>query len=117
MGRIRSCNVRASPCGVASGYGRAWAVIHAGHHLVPEAERSLFHRHQARDFGLPPRMYYRQSAMFVAYLKARSPTAFTLLLGRLFGHGEAFGAALARAYPMGAARLWADFVAQGPQAA
>jgi hypothetical protein len=53
-------------------------------------------------------MYYRQSALVVAYLRERDHAAFDRMMHELAG-GKAFGPSLRAAYGQPLAVLWNDF--------
>jgi len=84
--------------------------ILAGQSFTPTVESSLLHPASAHAFGLDHRMFYRQSALLVAYLRERTPQQFQSLM--LYLHaGGSFEQAFTQSYPQGIAPLWADFTA------
>jgi hypothetical protein len=65
-----------------------------------------------RALGMPDatHMFYRQSMMFVAWLKQRDPQAFRGMLLAL-GDGAEFARAFSAAYGRGVPAVWAEFAA------
>jgi hypothetical protein len=74
----------------------------------------LFPQTGARD-GLPAHLFYRESAMFVAFLERRSPVSFH---GLLMGVQErvGFAAAVRENYRSELSQLWMEFVAEAKAA-
>jgi hypothetical protein len=63
----------------------------------------------ARD-GLNPHLFYRQSALFVAFLARKNPGAFERLVREIQAR-RSFSAAIERAYGHDARALWKEFTA------
>ena len=82
--------------------------ILAGLSFTPDVESSLFAQKTAHSFGLEHRMFYRQSALFVDYLRQQNPTAFQTLLSYMHAGGS-FEQAFTQSYPGGMAPLWSGF--------
>ena len=89
--------------------GEAAAAIRAGRTFTPVGSRGFSGAH----FGLTPHLFYRQAAMFIAYLRAADPDGFLRFLSE-FEHGRPFPDAFARWDSRGLERAWRDFVAQLP---
>jgi hypothetical protein len=89
----------------------ARSAILAGHTFTPSVESSLLAPQTAHNFGLEHRMFYRQSALFVAYLRQQTPAAFQTLLSDMHAGGS-FTQAFAQSYPGGMAPLWSGFIAE-----
>jgi hypothetical protein len=62
----------------------------------------------SRD-GLDPHLFYRESAMFVAFLAEQNPTDFERLLGSIHD-GDAFALAVQRAFGADLPTLWQRFI-------
>lgn len=63
--------------------------IQAGISFTPREKSSILGHKFAHDYGLNPHLYYRQSSLFVRYLKKSNPGAFkksylSLIRGKLF---------------------------------
>lgn len=86
-----------------------------GQLFPPVAAGSLFFWRTENREGLKPHLFYRESAMFVAYLERRDPAAFEKLL-RGIASRQHFGPALFSAYGQDAAELQAAFTAEIKQA-
>ena len=56
-------------------------------------------------------MFYRQSAIFVDYLRQQTPSAFKNLLAYMHAGGS-FEQAFTQSYPGGMAPLWSGFRAE-----
>ena len=89
--------------------------IAAGHTLEPADSGTWLTYNTAGPFralGKPKatHMFYRQSMMFVAYLKQRDPKAFRGMLLAL-EDGAEFAHAFSSAYDAGVKSLWAEFAA------
>jgi hypothetical protein len=85
------------------------ASLAAGQHFTPHLEGSLLRPRTADYFKLPHRLFYRQSAAFVIYLKQKHPTHFSDLLLRMHA-GMQFEAAFGKAFMQPIATLWAQFL-------
>jgi len=87
--------------------------IAAGIVLEPTDSRSWLINDATGPFrksGMPEaaHMFYRQSMMFIAYLKQRDPKAFRAML-RDIEDGTGFGQAFSSAYHAAVKAVWADF--------
>jgi hypothetical protein len=80
-----------------------------GKHLVPEESGSLFFRQEAPVHGLSHHMFYRQSAMFIDYLKRSDEQHFKALLAGV-DRGDTLGTAFAHAYGRSLNEIWREFV-------
>ena len=78
--------------------------IAAGEHFLPEAEHDALRRRNAADWGLRISMFYRQSMMFLAHLKAAGEERYRDLLERLQRRAP-FDEAFSAAYGAGALEL------------
>lgn len=70
---------------------------------------SVLHPQTPSRDGLDPHLFYRESAMFVAFLARQNPTAFERLLGGIHD-GDAFALAVQRAFGVDLPVLWQRFV-------
>lgn len=87
----------------------ARAALLQGRTFVPEERGSLWVPQTAGSYGLPHHLFYRQSAMFVAYLHDHDPDAFQQALEAIVE-----GASFAEAFASTGRTItqhWADFVA------
>lgn len=90
---------------------QARQALREGRALVPR-ERDGFHRSFFPDHdGLPVFLFYRQSGMFVGYLRARDEAAFRRVLMEL-KNGASFAQAVQSGYGQDTAGLWTEFVRQ-----
>ncbi len=88
--------------------------IAQGKRFTPEARGGLFFRKSASSYGLTPHMFYRQAAMFIAYLKKIDESKFkTFLLG--IEDGKSFAEAFRSAYGTDVAAVWRGFVAESAE--
>lgn len=58
----------------------ATAAVAEGHHFIPDGRGSYFRPKRAADYGMETYMFYRQSELFVTYIRDRDPAAFKYLL-------------------------------------
>jgi len=85
--------------------------ILAGKHFVPNATGSFFFIKGPSSYGLEPHMFYRQSAMFVAYLKGLDETKFrTFMLD--IEDGKSFADSFSAAFGISINNAWQQFVGQ-----
>jgi hypothetical protein len=83
--------------------------IATGKYLIPEKSGSLFFGQEAPVHGLAYPMFYRQSAMFIDYLKHRDTQHFKTLMSGV-QQGDTVGTAFARAYGRSLDEVWREFV-------
>jgi hypothetical protein len=81
----------------------------AGSSFDPTEEGSLFQSRTASSYGLPYPVFYRQAAMFVAYLRELDPSAFQSALHSLLD-GERFQPGFERAYGKEISSYWTAFI-------
>lgn len=80
-----------------------------GKGLKPEANGSFFFKKSAHSYGIKPPMFYRQSGMFVAWLRHLDETRFrTFQLAVEEGRG--FGDSFDYVYGMGIDKAWQHFI-------
>jgi hypothetical protein len=84
-----------------------FALVH-GRHIEPVESESILFPKLWEHYKLPAQMYYRQSALMVAYLRERDHAAFDRMMHELAG-GKAFGPSMRAAYGQPLAVLWNDF--------
>jgi len=84
--------------------------IAAGAHFVPEKSGSLFFQQEAPAYRLSHHMFYRQSAMFVDYLRTRDERQFQALLAGI-DSGQTVGNSCASAYGCNLDDIWREFLA------
>jgi hypothetical protein len=86
----------------------------AGRAFDPAEEGSLFWNRTASSYGLRYPVFYRQSAMFIEYLRKADPNAFQAALQMLLD-GEAFQPSFEHAYGKPLVSYW-DFFTESIQA-
>jgi hypothetical protein len=79
-----------------------------GSSFDPSEEGSLFRNKTAASYGLPYPVFYRQTAMFIEYLRETDPSAFQTALQGLLD-GEPFQDSFQRAYGRKIASYWIPF--------
>lgn len=84
-----------------------FALVH-GRHFEAEDSATLLAPHKWEYFKLPAPMFYRQSALLVAYLQRRDPAAFARMIAAVAARTP-FGDAVRGAYGQPLAVLWQDF--------
>jgi hypothetical protein len=70
--------------------------------------KALFSQGQITD-GLPPHLFYRQSSLFVAFLRIQNPKSFQQFLADVLDGGS-FEKSLTNAYGKNLNALWTEFV-------
>lgn len=83
--------------------------IQAGVHFTPREESNIWGHKYAHDYGLKPHLYYRQSSLFVRYLKASNPDAFKRSYLSLI-QGKEFSEIWLENYGKRIPDLWADYL-------
>ena len=86
----------------------ALTALHAGRNILPDEEESLFTHQTANAFGLNEGEFYRQSELFVGYMRDSYPEAFGKLLAGL-SQGHPFPDALRESYAQPISKLWQAF--------
>lgn len=81
-----------------------------GRHFEPDASQWLLFPKNAASYGLAPHMFYRQSALFVAYMHDSNPAAFEQML-KLVANKVAFAEAVETAYQQRMPVIWNQFLA------
>jgi hypothetical protein len=81
-----------------------------GRYFQPDAEGSVLFPKRAHDYGLTPHLFYREAALFVAFLAQRDPAAFRDLLLAV-EDATPFTDAFHAAYRTDIADLWRSFLA------
>jgi hypothetical protein len=88
----------------------ATSAILAGHHFIPDEKGSLLRPKRASDYGMGTFMFYRQSELFVAFIRDRDPAAFgDFLLALQLGGRSPFAAAFESSLGTGIAGMWGEF--------
>ncbi|WP_243374101.1 hypothetical protein [Geotalea sp. SG265] len=90
--------------------GAAEAILQ-GKSLAPEDTGSFFFKKFAASYGLKPPMFYRQSGMFVSYLRRMDEARFKAFLLAAV-EGREFSEAFESAYGVGIDVAWQRFVGQ-----
>ncbi len=83
--------------------------IQSGKFFVPNESGGLIFRNTPSDWGLQPHMFYRQSMMFVTYIKSVDEAKFTLFLLSV-QNGQKFSKALKQVYGKSLADLWNQYL-------
>lgn len=83
----------------------------SGKCIVPKVAHSRWAPTDRIPANMKLSMFYRQGAMFVAYLEAANPPAFKQLLAGL-GRKQSFGDAISGAYGVPSEQLWEKFLHQ-----
>ena len=83
----------------------------SGRHFEPHKKGRLFFRKYAHHWGLRPHMFYRQSMMFVAYLRDCDEKKYRDLLSHI-QDGSSFADSFNMAYGVGLMDVWKQFLLQ-----
>jgi hypothetical protein len=87
---------------------QARASIRNGIHFEPDDTGRLIGPKTARSYGLKPTMYYKQAALFVAYLREANPEAFKATRIQI-ENGAAFRESWRHNYGRTIFELWQNF--------
>jgi hypothetical protein len=87
----------------------AAAAIKSGQRFTPDMSKNWFSQKTAYYYQLPPRLFYRQSALFVQHLKTAHPESFDSLMRRMHS-GMGFHEAFERSFTQNIDLLWAEFL-------
>jgi hypothetical protein len=77
--------------------------------LKPEAAGSFLFKKSARSYGIEPPLFYRQSGMFVAWLRERNAAQFRVFLLDLEDGGD-FETSFDEAFGLSLDKAWQSFV-------
>ncbi len=88
---------------------QARKAICEGRHFVPNKKENVFRPKASSYWELEHHMFYRQSMMFVAYIKDSDEQAFSRLLLNI-QDGMSFDKALDLSLPINLDTLWRDFI-------
>jgi hypothetical protein len=84
--------------------------ILSGYHFEPDDSGSLLRPKRAADYGLDTFMFYRQSELFVRYLRDAHGAEFSRFLQLLQGNdGGRFADAFRRSFGTDVAGMWGEF--------
>jgi hypothetical protein len=87
----------------------ALEAIASGCHFMPHEDGGIFLRKYASHWGLGHHMFYRQSMVFVEYLKSQDENKYRdLLLG--IQNGSSFRVAFDDAYGVRVSKIWEQFL-------
>ena len=95
--------------GIAATSAQAAQSIREGKFIDPAEAGSIFRNRTASSYGLPVSIFYRQSHLFVQYLKDQNPAAFSLARAAIL-QGDDFQESFRRAYGQPIASYWPGFV-------
>ena len=87
----------------------AIAYILNGRYFTPELNGGIIFRKTASSYGLEPHIFYRQSALFIAFIRGYDEASFQKLLTGIY-HGESFKKAFGDSYNISMNQLWSNFV-------
>jgi hypothetical protein len=87
---------------------QARTALRLGQHFVPNETQFALRPKYGDSFGLSPHMFYRQSALFVAFLQEKDPVAFKRCLNAI-AEKHSFKAALDDSYHHSLSLLWDEF--------
>jgi len=82
-----------------------------GRYFTPELNGGIIFRKTASSYGLTPHMFYRQSALFVNFIREYNETSFQKLLTGIY-NGESFRKAFGSSYGISMNKLWSIFMIQ-----
>lgn len=82
----------------------AFQAAQASRHFLADEQHLPWERRRAQHWGLSISVFYRQSMLFLAHLRAKDPAQFVVLLNRL-QDGVAFDEAFAQTYHANPNRL------------
>jgi hypothetical protein len=89
----------------------ARGAILSGYHFAPDDRGGWLRPKRAADYGIDTFMFYRQSELFVTYIRDRHPRAFErFLLDLQEGGRRTFAAAFGEAFGKDVAGMWEEFV-------
>jgi hypothetical protein len=88
----------------------AYAAIKQGKHFEPDDSQWALFPKNASSYGLEPHMYYRQAAIFVAFMHDHDAVAFEKMF-RAIEAKTAFAAAIESSFHESLPSLWQDFLA------
>ena len=88
---------------------QALAAIVSGHHFVPDDRGSFLRPKRAADYGIGTFMFYRQSELFVRYLRDEHVSGFREFLLQLQSGQNSFADAFAGSFGVGVAGAWDEF--------
>jgi len=80
-----------------------------GKHFIPEPEGSFWFHKSGSSYGLEAHMFYKQSSLFVGYLKNFSEVQFVLFMLAIEDGGD-FDKSFRSKYGMSIDEAWQDFV-------
>ena len=80
----------------------------SGKHFEPTEKGGILIRKTPSSWGLKPHMFYRQSMIFVDYIKTNNPDKFRMFLLEL-QEGKSFKNSFERTFEMSVGKTWADF--------
>lgn len=83
--------------------------IRAARHFIPNRSGGLFSQKTAVDWGLHPHMFYRQSMMFVAFLRSANERGFRAFLLKV-QDGDSFAKAFEEGFSKGLDGFWEKFL-------
>ncbi len=92
---------------------QCWKLIAEGKSIRPEGRGEILGK-PAAYYGLTVHQFYRQSGMFVTYLKTTSPTGFQKFLNALYD-SHSFERAFHFGFDRTVPQAWDDFVKTAPR--
>ncbi len=101
--------VASDGAGVSATPAEAARSISNAKHFDAAEPGSMFRNRSAHSYGLPASIFYRESTLFVQYLKDQDRAAFKVALNAIV-HGGDFQHSFRRAYGQPIAAYWPGFV-------
>ena len=90
----------------------AVGAIISGYYFTPDRRGGYWRPKRASDYGIDTRMFYKQSELFVRYLRESRPDAFgDFLLALQLERWGSFGELFEDTFGIGVDEMWAEFVA------
>lgn len=89
----------------------AIAALGQGKHFEPDASQWAMFPKSASSYGIGPHLYYRQAALFVAFMHDRDPVAFDQML-RAIEARAVFSEAIESSYHEALPTIWESFLAR-----
>ncbi len=88
----------------------ALEAIRFGEHFLPDNKGSRLRPKRAADYGMDTYMFYRQSELFVTYIRDRDSSAFeSFLVDLQIGEWSTFGELFERSFGTDVVSMWSEF--------
>lgn len=91
--------------------GEAIGAILSGHHFTPDERGGYWRPKRASDYGVGTHMFYKQSELFVAYMRGtRSEEFRDFLLALQLQEWSSFGSLFSETFGMSVEAMWSEFL-------